>query len=149
MTAYQWDAWRETALAARRMARVWSVGAGLVVAAAAVWIGSQLLPGAARFSAALYVPVVAWPVVSLVRSFILKRRLGRVVDQVRPMLIPALVQRLDDDTVLKILLSGGALLTRLSMTIVTERRDAAIAIIASEYDLQFSDSWDFGSAGGG
>lgn len=135
VAAYQWDEWRASAAAAdhraTRTAAVVSVVVGLVLGAAGlIW-----LPGTAKVSVALYVPLLAWAVWSATRTWTTSRALREPVDGVRSLVVPALVDTAPTETLLSLLRNGGALVTARSTVIVAERRESLVALVASQYDV--------------
>ncbi len=52
--------------------------------------------------------------------------------------VPRIVDHLDDESLLRLLVHGSALVPGPSTRIAAERRDAALALVANEYDLSRS-----------
>jgi hypothetical protein len=108
-----------------------AVAVGLVVGS----VGLVWLPGAAKVSAAVYTPLVAWAAWSATRTWVAGRGLGDAVDGVRSLVVPALVAAVDTSTLVSLLRNGGALVTAHSTVIVAERRESLVALVASQYDV--------------
>lgn len=134
VAAYQWDAWQHDAVAASARARRTAVAVAVVVGLAAGAAGVALLPGDARLSVALYVPFVVWASWAWTRATLADRGFGDAVEGVRQVVVPALVDSVDADTLVSLLRHGGGLVTSRSTILVSERRDSLVALIASEYD---------------
>lgn len=64
-------------------------------------------------------------------------------------LVPRLIDDLDDEMLLRLLVHGGALVPGLSTRLSAERRDAALALVAYEYDMTKIPPLDYPSAGEG
>jgi hypothetical protein len=134
VAAYRWDQWRAAAHGAseraRRVALAVSVGLGAVAGAAGlVW-----LPGDSRASVALYVPLLAWAAWSWTRSTMADRGIRDALEGIRDVVVPALVDGVEDATLVSLLRNGGGLVTSRSTVIASHRRDSLVALVASEYD---------------
>jgi hypothetical protein len=135
VAAYMWDEWRALAAAAmdraRRTATAVALGLGVVAAVAGlVW-----LPGAAKFSAALYTPLVVGAIWSSTRAWAARRGLRPAIDGVRALVVPALVETASTATLVSLLRNGGALVTEHSTVVVVQHRDSVVALVASQYDV--------------
>jgi hypothetical protein len=149
LSAWRWDAWLEAAKRIDRSALWLSIVLGILAAAGAAAAGYELMPGAGRFSVILYAPLVGWGIQAWTRSWISTHRLRAVLDDVRPEVVPKLVNDIDDERLLRLLTRGGALVWEQSTILVADRREAAVALVASEYDMTKFEVWDAGSGGGG
>ncbi len=148
VAAYQWDAWRESAGQAFQRAHRVAVAASVLTSAALAAAGLLLLPGGSKVSVAVYTPLAGWAVWSWLRRTVARRGMAPTVEQSRSLVVPALVDTVDDDALVGLLRNGGTLVTERSTTIVEVRRDSLVALVASEYDLSDVPSI-FPSAGGG
>lgn len=149
ISAWRFDAWRDAATRFDRSALWISVVLGVVAAAGAAAVGYEFLPGDARLSLIVYAPLVGWGVQARTRSWIATHRLKVVLDEVRPEVVPRIISDLDTERLLRLLVHGGALVPELSIRLAVERRDAALALVAYEFDVSKTEIWDAGSAGGG
>ncbi|MFC5679184.1 hypothetical protein [Aeromicrobium endophyticum] len=135
VAAYQWDQWRASAVSAveraRRVAAVAAIGVGLVVGV----VGLVWLPGTAKFSVALYTPLVAWAAWTVTRTWMAGRRLGSAVHGLRTLVVPPLLDTVDTANLVSLLRNGGTLVTARSTVIVAERRESLVALVASQYDV--------------
>ncbi|VXC09552.1 hypothetical protein [Aeromicrobium sp. 9AM] len=149
VSAWRWDAWRDAAMRIDRSAGWISIVLGIAAGGAAAAAGYGLIPGDGRLSAIVYAPLVGWGIRVWTRSWIATHRLKFVLAEVRTEVVPALVRGLDDARVLKLLTSGRALVTEQCTILAVERRDAAVALVASEYDLRHFPLMIVSGAGGG
>jgi hypothetical protein len=149
LSAWRWDAWRDAATRIEGRAGWISLILGLAAAVAAAAAGYALITGDGRLSAIVYSPLVGWGIRAWTRSWIATYRLKAVLAELRPEVVPKLVHDLDDDRLLRLLVHGGALVPELSTRIAAERRDAALALVAYEYDMTKIPPWDYPDAGGG
>ncbi len=149
VASYQWDAWQHAAVAAsaraRRTAAVVAVVVGLVAGVA----GVAWLPGDARLSVALYVPFVVWASWAWTRAALADRGFGDAVEGVRQVVVPALVDSVDADTLISLLRHGGGLVTSRSTVISSHRTDSLVVLVASEYDARALPPPVGGAGGGG
>ena len=135
ISAWRWDAWRDAAGRIDRNARWISIVLGVLAAAAAAAAGYDLLEGDARLSLIAYTPLVGWGIQAWTRSWIATHRLKALLAEVRPEVAPRLIEGLDDEGLVRLLVHGGALVPGLSTRLSAERRDAAVALVAYEYDM--------------
>ena len=149
LSAWRWDAWRDAANRIDRSARWISIALGIAAAVGAAAVGYDLIPGNGRLSVILYAPLVGWGLQAWTRSWIATHRLRAVLAELRPEVIPRLVNSLDDERLLRLLTRGGALVWEQSTVLVADRRDAAVALVASEYDMTNFPPLTAGDAGGG
>jgi hypothetical protein len=136
LSAWRWDAWRDAATRIDRSAGWISIVLGIAAAGAAAAAGYALIPGDGRLSAIVYAPLIGWGIRRWTRSWIATQRLKSVLAEVRTEVVPALVEALDDGRLLKLLTSGSALVPEQCTILAAERRDAAVALVASEFDLR-------------
>lgn len=149
ISAWRWDAWLQAASRIDQRARWVSIFIGIAAAAGAAAAGYELIPVEGRLSVIVYAPIVGYAIYAwMPRSWITTRPLKAVLAELRPEVVPRVVDELDDEMLLRLLVRGGALVPGLSTRIVAERRDAALALVAYEYDLSKLRDWDAGSAGG-
>jgi hypothetical protein len=136
VATYRWDELRaavERAFTrAQRTAVVVAVGLSAAVAVA----GLVLLPSASKVSVAIYTPLVGWGAWSWLRVALARRASSAAVAQARELVVPALVDTAGRDALVVLLRLGGALVTERSTTIIVDRRDSSVALVASEYDLR-------------
>lgn len=134
VAAYQWDDWSSSAARASRRASRLSLVLAVVVGMAAAVAGIVLLPGANRLSVVVYAPLVAWGVRVWTRRLLARRGLAPVVEQVRALTVPRLVDELPKDVAVSLVRDGGALLTSRFIVLTVERRDSLVAVVATEHD---------------
>jgi hypothetical protein len=149
ISAWRWDAWLDRATSINRSAGWVSIVLGIAAAVGAAAAGYVRIPGDGKFSVILYAPLVGWGIQAWSRSWIATHRLKAVLAEMRPEVVPRLVNDLDDERLLRLLTRGGALVWEQSTVLVANRRDAAVALVASKYDVSKAEIWDAGSAGGG
>lgn len=149
LAAHQWDPWRAGAEATSRRARRVAAVVGMIVALMLVLVGLVLLPRPARISVLIYAPVggaVAWAVT---RQILTRRGLAPLVAQVRDVVVPALVDRIDTPALVTLLRQGGTLVPEQSTTIIEQRRESVVALVASEYDMSSCAAASFPTGGFG
>lgn len=149
ISAWRWDAWLQSASRIDRFARWVSIALGIAAAVGAAAVGYEFIPGDGRLSLILFTPLVGWGVQSWIRPWIATHRLKSVLAEVRPEVVPRLISDLDDESLLRLLVHGGALVPGLSTRLSAERRDAALALVAYEYDMTKIPPWDYPTGDGG
>jgi hypothetical protein len=152
ISTYQWDIWRESVGRASRKALAAAVVAAVVVAAGLGAMAYGRLDGAIRASVFFYVLVLAGCTWLWLRRTLTKRWMTPVLDELRPFVVPSLVSRIDDLELVGLAERGGALVVEESTVISSDRRGAAVVLVASKYDMSLYPNeffgGDSGSAGG-
>ncbi len=149
LPTYQWDQWRERAEAVSGRARRTAVVAGVLTAVLLAAWGLVVLSSAALFSIVLYAPVGGAAVWALVRRLLDHRGLAAVVAEAHQVVVPALVDQIGTRALVALLHQGGTLVTELSTTIISQRRESLVALVASEYDMSAFPAASFPSGGFG
>lgn len=151
VSSYQWDLWRDATLRGSLREDVLSITIGALVAIAVGAYGLGLSDDrVARLSVLIYAPVVGAGVWAGTRSWLHKRHARRVGDEVRSLVVPALVKRISEQQVFQLLKFGGAGVVDESTLIRTTRDGAGVTIRAAEYDMSmYPDTFYGGDAGGG
>ncbi|WP_332644446.1 hypothetical protein [Aeromicrobium sp.] len=147
VAAYQWDAWHAAVTNASRKSQRVAIFTAVIATAGAAALGYDYLDAAGRLSAFVYAPVVGGGVWYLVRTALIRRLVNRVIDELRPIVVPVLAGRVDDQQLVHLVEHGTSLIVNESRMIVADRRDGAVALVASEYDLSRFPG-DFSSGGG-
>lgn len=147
VAAYQWDAWHATVTNASRKSHRVAIVAAVIATAGAGALGYDYLDAAGRLSAFVYAPVIGGGVWYWVRTMLIRRRVTRVINELRLIVVPVLVGRIDDQQLVHLVENGTSLVVNESRIISSDRRDGAVALVASEYDLSKFESM-YGSAGG-
>jgi len=148
LAIYQWDGWRDSATTVGRRAEIIATVIGVTMAILAAIGGFIYLPGAVKLSAVVYSPLVGWGVRQWLFGWIADRRLRAVLDEVRSVVVPTLVAGAHDSQLRNLVINGGTTVIELSTIIRSERRESAVALIASEYDPSQYVTYA-GDAGGG
>jgi hypothetical protein len=120
---------------ASRRAKIVATFAGVIAAVIAAAGGLAYIPGAGRISAVVYAPIIGWAIRQWLTKVISEHRVRQVLDEARTVVVPALVGRIDDDDLRRLVSRGGVLVPALSTVVTSERRDSAVALTASQYDL--------------
>lgn len=148
LATYQWDAWVAAATDAGRRAKIVATFTGVIAVIIAAAGGFAYIPGAGRISAVVYAPIVGWVIRQWLIRVVSEHRVRQVLAEVRSVVVPALVERIDDGELRRLVTRGGVLMSGLSTVIASDRRDSAVALTASEYDLT-GFPYMLGSAGTG
>lgn len=151
VSTYQWDLWREATLRGSRRDEIVSIAFGVLAAMAAAAGGLELFDDQiARLSVLIYAPVVGAGVWSWTRSWLHKRQARRVGEEVRSLIVPALVRRISEQQMFRLLKFGGTGMADDSTLIRTTRQDSGVTLVAAEYDMSlYPDVFYGGDSGGG
>ena len=164
--SYRWRLWKDAALASERAAkRLANLGFVLVTTAAAV-LGVMTLNDEWRYSAIVYAPVLGFLVWETIKSAIGPIRFRAAAHSIREVLVPGLVDRIDDAQVLQLARYGGVLVGGQSVRVIDDggyvqfviagddEESNALAggangFVGSSDSGDFAGGGDFGGGGGG
>jgi hypothetical protein len=143
-----WSAWRESGRRALRRAMVTSALAGGLVGFLYLWMVMEVIAGPQIYGVATYAPLVALAVWYFVRAFVRRLSFRRTAREMTEVLAPELVRMPSWDDLLSLATRGAGGFAQESIVIRTEPREAAIYLVATEYDVSKDWIGGAGSAGG-
>ncbi|MCW2748991.1 MAG: hypothetical protein JWR83_101 [Aeromicrobium sp.] len=137
LATYRWDAWSESAKSIERRSAWIATVVAVAVAILAAAAGLLYIPGQGRVSAIIYAPVIGWGTRQWLFGHLGERWLRPTLDEVRGLVVPNLVTRIDITPLRNLVTHGGALVPEESTVIMSDRRESAVALVASEYDVKY------------
>jgi len=144
-----WSSWSESAKVATRQAFVVAGLMAVIVGLLFVWLALGVFPEPDALAVAVYgsPPIVAS--VGYVTQMLARRRLfARTARQMGEAIAPTLVVRPKWDDLLRLARRDGGVFAQESIVVRVEQRDAAIYLVATEYDVSKGEWFSAGSAGG-
>ena len=144
-----WSSWSESAKSATRRAFVVAGLMAVIAGLLFVWLALGVFPEPDALAVAIYGSPLVVGSVGYVTQMLARRRLfTRTAHQMRAVMAPTLVVRPKWDDLLRLARQGGGVFAQESIVVRVEQRDAAIYLVATEYDVSKGEWSSAGSAGG-